>query len=187
MPIRYDPPQDVGADRIVSAVAAYHRYARIDEGEPVGIIVVDFGTATTFDVVSPKPEYLGGAIAPGIGIGADALFTRAARLPRVEISRPPQAIGKNTVHALQSGLLYGYVALVEGMITRVARETTWKNVVVATGGLAPLVARETRAIDVVDDNLMLDGLRIIYERNRPTGPGGASSRTTADAETSRAG
>jgi type III pantothenate kinase len=174
MPIRYDPPQDVGADRIVSAVAAHHRYARIDDDEPVGIIVVDFGTATTFDVVSPKPEYLGGAIAPGIAIGADALFSRAARLPRVEISRPPQAIGKNTVHALQSGLLYGYVALVEGMIARVGRETTWKNVVVATGGLAPLVARETRAIDVVDDNLMLDGLRIIHDRNRPAGhaPGG---------------
>jgi type III pantothenate kinase len=172
MPVRYENPHEVGADRVVAAVAAHHRYGRgklDDQGRPpageLGVIVVDFGTATTFDVVSPKPEYLGGVIAPGIGISADALFARAAKLPRVDIIRPKRVIGRNTVAAIQSGLLFGYVGLVEGMLRRVMAELSWEATVVATGGLANLVAAETDAIDFVDDSLMLEGLRIIHERN----------------------
>jgi type III pantothenate kinase len=164
MPIRYEPPQDVGADRIVTAVAAHHRH-----GDPEGrrgVLVVDFGTATTFEVVSPLPEYLGGAIAPGIGITADALFMRAARLPRVETARPERAIGKNTVVAIQSGLVYGYIGLVEGLIARIRGEVDWPVRVVATGGYASTVAGSTTAIDVVDDTLVLEGLRIIHAKNR---------------------
>ena len=169
MPVRYDNPREVGADRIVAAVAAHDRYAaRVSEGEGEagGIVVVDFGTATTFDIVSPKPEYLGGVIAPGMGISADALFTRAAKLPRVDIVRPERVVGRNTVAAMQSGLLFGYVGLVEGMLRRIREELGWRSYVAATGGLAPLVAKETDAIDVVDDDLMLHGLRLIYDRNR---------------------
>jgi type III pantothenate kinase len=165
MPVRYENPHEVGADRVVAAVAAHHRYGQKQDAAE-GVIVVDFGTATTFDVVSPKPEYLGGVIAPGIGISADALFTRAAKLPRVNIIRPKKVIGRNTVAAIQSGLLFGYVGLVEGMLRRIMAELSWDAKVVATGGLAPLVAAETDAIDVVDDSLMLEGLRIIHERNQ---------------------
>lgn len=166
MPIRYDPPQDVGADRIVTAVAAHVRYGASDDGERRGIIIVDFGTATTFDVVSPQPEYLGGVIVPGIGISADALFARAAMLPRVDITRPPKVIGRNTVGAIQSGLVHGYVSLVEGLITRIRGEVDWPTRVIATGGFAAAIAKESSAIEVVDDTLVLTGLRLLYERNR---------------------
>ena len=161
MPIRYDPPQDVGADRIVTAVAAHERHAEKDHG----IVVVDFGTATTFDVVSPKPEYLGGVIAPGIGIAADALFSRAAKLPRVDVSRPERVVGRNTVGAIQSGLVYGYVGLVEGLIGRIREELAWPCRVVATGGFAAVIAEDSDAVDVVDDALVLEGLRLIHVRN----------------------
>lgn len=165
MPVRYDPPKDVGADRIVAAVAAHARYGTDDNGDRRPVVVVDFGTATTFDVVSAKPEYLGGAIAPGIGISADALFTRAAKLPRVTLRRPESVVGRNTVSAIQSGLLYGYVGLVEGMLARIREEMDGDPFTIATGGLAATVARETRSISVVDDSLMLEGLRLIHERN----------------------
>jgi type III pantothenate kinase len=164
MPIRYDPPQDVGADRIVTAVGAHARHQ--GEASDHGVLVVDFGTATTFDVISPRPEYMGGAIAPGIGISADALFARAAKLPRVDAVKPPSVIGRNTVAAIQSGLVYGYVGLVEGIVARMRAELDWPVKVVATGGFAELVARESPAIDTVDDNLVLEGLRLIYLRNR---------------------
>jgi type III pantothenate kinase len=174
MPIRYDPPQDVGADRIVTAVAAHERHASVgDDGRPRGIVVVDFGTATTFDVISPKPEYLGGAIAPGIGISADALFARAAKLPRVEATRPPNVIGRNTVAAIQSGLVNGYIGLVEGLIARIGAEVDFEVKVVATGGFAASVARGSSAIDVVDDSLVLEGLRLIHALNRKTVVGAA--------------
>lgn len=158
--IRTDNPREVGADRIVNSVAAYHLY-----GGPA--IVVDFGTATTFDVVSAHGEYLGGAIAPGIGISAEALFLRASKLSRVELERPKRAIGKNTVESMQSGLIFGYAGLVEGMITRLKRELGQKAQVIATGGLAQIVASETTCIDVINDQLTLEGLRIIYELNVP--------------------
>ncbi len=165
MPIRYDPPQDVGADRIVTAVAAHERHGA-GKGAEHGIIVVDFGTATTFDVVSPRPEYRGGVIAPGIGIASDALFARAAKLPRVDITRPDRVVGRNTVGAIQSGLVYGYIGLVEGLIARIREELDWPCRVVATGGFAPIVAQESEAIDVVDDALVLEGLRLIHARNQ---------------------
>ena len=135
-------------------------------GEKAAIIIVDFGTATTFDVVSPTPEYLGGIIAPGVGISADALFRRAAKLPRVDVVKPPTVVGKNTVDAIQSGLFYGYVGLVEGVLRRIRAELAWEARVIATGGLARKIAHETDAIDEVDDNLMLEGLRLLYELNR---------------------
>lgn len=167
MPVLYEPPKDVGADRIVAAIAAHEFHARApgSEGDPGAVIVVDFGTATTFDVVSPKPEYLGGVIAPGVGISADALFQRAARLPRVDVAKPEAVVGRNTVCAIQSGLFYGYVALVEGLLARIRGSIEWPARVVATGGLARKIAYETTAIDVVDDNLMLEGLRLIWQRN----------------------
>lgn len=167
MPIRYDPPQDVGADRIVTAVAAHHRYGAKGDDSPHGLVVVDFGTATTFDVVSPKPEYLGGVIAPGIGISSDALFARAAKLPRVEVVRPPRVVGRTTVTALQSGLVFGYVGLVEGVIARLRDELDWPVRVIATGGFAPILERESTCIDITDDALVLEGLRQIHEMNRP--------------------
>lgn len=169
MPILYDPAHEVGADRIVAAIAAHQRYGATRDPEPArGVIVVDFGTATTFDVVTPVPEYLGGVIAPGIGISADALFARAAKLPRVDIARPARVIGTNTIVAVQSGLLYGYVGLVEGMIRRIRGELDYPVAVVATGGFAPNVARETDVIDAVDDALVLEGLRLIHARHRPS-------------------
>ena len=158
LPILYDNPHEVGADRVVNAVAAFHRWKR-------GLIVVDFGTATTFDAVSPRGEYLGGAIAPGIAISMEALFRHAAKLPRVEFARPPHVVGKNTVASMQSGLVFGYVGLVDGICERMQAELPFPALVVATGGLAPLLAGLSRAITEVDEHLTLDGLRLIHEMN----------------------
>ncbi len=159
MKILYDNPDSVGADRIVDAVAAYRLY-----GGP--ICIVDFGTATTFEAITSAGEYLGGAIAPGIGIAADALAQRAAKLPKVDLVRPPSVIGRNTVHSMQSGLLFGYVGLVEGMVTRFKAELGAGTKVIGTGGLAPLIASETKVIDIIAPWLTLDGLRMIYELNQ---------------------
>ena len=159
VPIKYDNPRGVGADRVVDAAAVKALY-----GLPA--CVVDFGTATTFDAVSAEGVYLGGAIAPGVGIAARALFERTAKLPRVELTRPPAAIGRNTPHAMQSGLLFGYVGLVEGMVARFKAELGPGTQVVATGGLAQIIAGETDVIDVVDPWLTLHGLRIVYELNQ---------------------
>ncbi len=158
MPILYESPRDVGADRIVNAVAAYDQVKG-------GVIVVDFGTATTFDCVSDKGEYLGGVIAPGIQISADALFARAAKLHRVEIAKPPRTIGKNPVQSMQSGIVFGYAGLVDGVVARIKAELGYPCAVIGTGGLAPLIARETASIERVDDALTLHGLRLLYERN----------------------
>jgi type III pantothenate kinase len=160
--VRYDNPQEVGADRVVNAVAACHRY-----GSPV--CVVDFGTATTFDAISAEGDYVGGAIAPGIGIAAEALFQRTAKLPRIDLVRPPAVIGKNTVQSMQSGMLFGYVGLVEGLVARFRAELGLEMKVVATGGLAPLIAAETGVIDAVDPWLTLEGLRLIWEMNQDGG------------------
>jgi type III pantothenate kinase len=157
--ILYEPPSDVGADRIVDAVAAVERY-----GAPC--IVVDFGTATTFDAINAEGQYLGGVITPGITISADALFERAARLPRVEIKRPTSVIGSSTVGSMQSGLYYGYVGLVDGILRRMREELGGAPRIVATGGLAPLIATGSELIETVDDTLTLEGLRLIYERQQ---------------------
>jgi type III pantothenate kinase len=157
--ILYDSPREVGADRVADAVAAIHMY-----GPP--LILVDLGTAAVFDAISKEGDYLGGAIAPGLTIAAEALFRRAAKLYRVELARPKTAIGRNTVAAVQSGLIFGYVGLVEGIVARFKEELGGNAKVVATGGWAELLALETTVIDVVDPNLTLTGLRIIYELNR---------------------
>ncbi|WP_438007716.1 type III pantothenate kinase [Sorangium sp. So ce321] len=195
MSILYENPREVGADRIVNAVAAHEWMKRHPDpphaapgsepgaarggaepgrGESAasGVIVVDFGTATTFDCVTPKGEYLGGVIAPGIQISAEALFSRAARLSRVEIALPPRVVGRNPVHSMQSGIVYGYAGLVDGLVGRLRRELGYPCRVIATGGLARLIAPQTETIEVVDDDLTLTGLRLIYERNaeRNSGP-----------------
>jgi len=157
--ILYDPPSDVGADRLVDAVAAVSKY-----GAPC--IVVDFGTATNFEVIDEGGRYLGGVITPGISISTDALFARAARLPRVAIERPQRVIGTSTLSAIQSGLYYGYAGLVDGILRRMIEELGRSPRVVATGGLAPLIATASDLIEVVDQTLTLDGLRLVYERNR---------------------
>ena len=163
MPVLVDNPTELGADRLVNAIAAYERY-----GGPC--IVVDFGTATTFDVISAKGEYLGGAISPGLGISADALFARAARLGRVDIKRPQKVIGTNTVTHLQSGLYYGYIGLVDGILDRMMKEIGSDVRVIATGGLARQISADSRYIAQIDDMLTLDGLRILFERNRAAKP-----------------
>jgi type III pantothenate kinase len=166
MPVLYHAPAEVGADRIVNSVAAYERYGRTASGQPRALIVVDFGTATTFDAITPKGEYLGGVICPGVNISADALFQRAARLPRVDVRKPVAVIGRTTVGSMQSGLFYGYVGLVEGIVRRMREELGGEVGCVATGGLAEMIAPETSAIEVVDRDLTLHGLRMIWERNR---------------------
>ncbi len=158
MPVHYDNPAEVGADRIVNSVAAFEKF-----GGPC--IIVDFGTATTFDVVSKKGEYLGGVITPGIGISADALFTRTARLPRVDVRKPPRVLATNTVNSVQSGLYYGYLGLIDGILERLISELGDNVMVVATGGLATLMGGGSKYIREIDDLLTLEGLRIIYERN----------------------
>ena len=157
--IRVDNPQEVGADRIVNCVAAFERY-----GGPS--IIVDFGTATTFDVVTADAEYVGGVIAPGINISAEALFARASRLPRVDIRRPPTVIGTNTVVNMQSGLYFGYLGLVDGILTRMKKEVHGVKKVIATGGLAHLFSDDSEHIEEVHEDLTLEGLKIIYDRNR---------------------
>ncbi len=164
MSILYEDPRAVGADRIVNAVAAY-------EWAKGAVIVVDFGTATTFDCVTPKGEYLGGVITPGVRISAEALFARAARLSPVEIALPPKVVGRNPVHSMQSGIVYGYAGLVDGLCTRLIRELDYPCRVIATGGLARLIAPQTTSIEETDDNLTLTGLRLLFERNISTTKG----------------
>ena len=161
MPILYENPREVGADRIVNAVAAF-------EEIKAGCIVIDFGTATTWDVVTPKGEYMGGVIAPGIQISADALYQHAAKLPRIELARPGKVVARNTVSSMQAGLLYGYAGMVDSLVERIRAEIEFPARCIATGGLAALIATETRTIEATDDLLTLKGLKILYHRNTPT-------------------
>jgi type III pantothenate kinase len=163
MPILYENPHEVGADRIENAVAAYEKYGRAARRP---LIVVDFGTATTLDAVSANGEYLGGAICPGVQISADALFQRAARLPRIDVRKPSRIVGRTTVGAMESGLFYGYVGMVEGLVRRMNDELGGNAVTIATGGLADVIAPETSLIEHVDPDLTLDGLRILWERSQ---------------------
>ncbi|MBN1662908.1 MAG: type III pantothenate kinase [Deltaproteobacteria bacterium] len=159
MPILYSNPKEVGADRIVNAVAAYDRWKR-------DMIIIDFGTAITFDYVSAKGEYMGGCISPGIGIAGEALFTRTAKLPRVEFTKPKNIVTKDTVSGIQAGLIFGFAGLVDGIIERMKAEIKGDPLVVATGGMARVVAAETRTIQIIDDNLTLEGLLLIYKLNK---------------------
>lgn len=163
MPILYENPREVGADRIVNAVAAYEDLGAAQG--TMGCIVVDSGTATTWDVVNPKGEYLGGVIAPGIQISAEALYEHAAKLPRVELARPGKVVARNTVASMQAGLVYGYAGMVDALVDRIRAEVEWPARCVATGGLAALIATETRTIESTDDLLTLKGLKILYHRN----------------------
>ena len=159
MPIHYDNPKEVGADRIVNAVAAYEKYQR-------GLIIVDFGTATTFDCVSEEGAYVGGAIAPGVTISCEALFQKASKLPRVEIfAKPKDVIAKDTISAMNVGIVYGYAGLVDGIVNRIKRAIGHEMTVIATGGLAPLICEESETIDHVEAFLTLEGLKIIFKRN----------------------
>ena len=161
MPIFYDNPKEVGADRIVNAVAAFHKYQQ-------ALIVVDFGTATTFDYISPNGEYMGGAIAPGLVISSEALFQKASKLPRVEIfARPKRIVAKDTISSMNVGLIYGYTGLVDGLVKRMKNEVGTDPMVIATGGLAELIASDSETIQGVEPDLTLDGLKIIYQMNRP--------------------
>lgn len=164
MPVLYTPASDVGADRVVNAVAAYEAYGRATRAP---VIVVDFGTATTFDAISAAGEYIGGVICPGIGISADALFQRAARLPRVDVRKPASIIGRTTVTSMQAGLFFGYVSMVDGIVSRMRGELEGgdRAACIATGGMAEILAGETAAIETVVPDLTLQGLRIIWERN----------------------
>lgn len=161
--IDVDQPSEVGIDRLVNVVAAYAQ--RLPTALHAGVLVIDFGTATTFDIISPKGVFVGGAICPGIHICAEALFSRTAKLPRVELVRPARAIGKNTRHAIQSGLVYGYISLVDGMVDRLRNELDFPIRVLATGGLARLVAQASRTIEEVDEDLTMVGLHLLYEQN----------------------
>jgi type III pantothenate kinase len=161
MPILYENPREVGADRIVNAVAAF-------EEIKAGCIVIDFGTATTWDVVTPKGEYMGGVIAPGIQISADALYEHAAKLPRVELARPSKVVARNTISSMQAGILFGYAGMVDSLVERIRAEVEFPARCIATGGLAALIATETRTIEATDDLLTLKGLKILYHRNAPT-------------------
>jgi len=163
MPILYDNPWEVGADRIENAVAAYEQFGRAAQAP---LIVVDFGTATTLDAVTANGEYLGGAICPGVQISADALFQRAARLPRIDVRKPARIVGRTTVGAMESGLFWGYVGMVEGLVRRMDEELGGNAITIATGGLAPVIAPETPLIKHVSPDLTLHGLRLIWERNR---------------------
>jgi type III pantothenate kinase len=163
MPILYEPPSEVGADRIVNGIGAWERFGK-NAGRPM--IVVDFGTATTLDAISAKGEYLGGAICPGVQISADALFQRAAKLPRIDVRKPARIVGRTTVGAMESGLFYGYVGMVEGLIKRMSAELGGNAICVATGGLADVIAPETQLIEHVDPDLTLHGLRLVWERNQ---------------------
>ena len=163
MPILYENPAEVGADRIVNGIAAFERFGR-SAARPM--VVVDFGTATTLDAITAKGEYLGGAICPGVQISADALFQRAARLPRIDVRKPPRVIGRTTVGAMEAGLFWGYVGMVEGLVRRMSDELGGQALCIATGGLAEVIAPETSLIEHVDADLTLHGLRLVWERNQ---------------------
>jgi type III pantothenate kinase len=178
MPVLYDNPAEVGADRIVNGVAAFEKH-----GGPC--IVVDFGTATTFDCVTKKGEYQGGVITPGLGISADALFENTARLPRVDIRKPARVIGTNTVGSLQSGLYYGYLGLIDGILERLLDEMGPETTVIATGGLAPLIGKGSRFIKEVDEFLTLEGLRLIWERNAANREAAKSRPVTTEVSPSK--